>query len=111
MNPIIIDNNLSAQLKVIHDNGDSLAIDGANGTWFKIALSEDATFTLTNIQNNIEYIFQCVSADGVITITLPNTADLVPQAEITLTATGAERLIGMIYDGTNRRWFISEEII
>lgn len=110
MNPIIIDNNLSAQLKVIHDNGDSLAIDGANGTWFKATLTADKTFTLTNIVPNIEYIFQCVSNNGVITIILPNTADKVPQSEIALTATGAERLISMIYDGTNRRWFISEEI-
>ena len=47
MNPIIIDNNLSAQLKVIHDNGDSLAIDGVNGTWFNISVDANSSVATT----------------------------------------------------------------
>jgi len=85
MNPIIIDNNLSAQLKVIHDNGSSLAIDGANGTWFNVETDTDGVLSLVNDAIGVQYgvLIENTNTKDVITITLP-VKDKKPSKVITI---------------------------
>lgn len=111
MNPIIIDNNLSAQLKVIHDNADSLAIDGANGSWFNISVNANSSFTFSNITTGIVYEFLIKNSHltDTITITLPNTADIKSDLSYDITADSYIEL-SMFYDGTNRIWQVSNEL-
>jgi hypothetical protein len=99
MNPIIIDNNLSAQLKVIHDNGDSLAIDGANGTWFDIEIDTNGSITLSNIAVGVFYYLNIKNshATDAINITLP--AHIGDPTPAVITA-GDYLKVQIFYDGT-----------
>ena len=76
MNPIIINNELSSSVLTIYDNGSSLAIDGANGTYFLVAIDTNAAYTFSNIIAGIKYTIRIKNThvSDTITITNPNVA-------------------------------------
>ena len=113
MNPIIINNELSGSVHIIHDNGSSLAIDGANGTYFKIATGINSSFTFSNLATGVVYGILIKNSDLTedITITLPNTADILPALIATVDIPAGSYIeFSVFYDGTNRIWQISEEL-
>ena len=88
----------------------SLTIDGANGNFFLISISANASFSLSNIVQNVQYYFMIKNTGASsITITLPNTADIKSALTVTIGASKTKEL-AMIYNGTNRYWQISEEL-
>ena len=95
----------------IYDNGDSLAIDGANGTWFNIFVNANSSFTFSNIATGVVYEFLIKNSHltDTITITLPNTADIKSDSSYDITA-GSYIELSMFYDGTNRIWQVSDEL-
>lgn len=88
-----------------------LSVDGANGNYFLIEISANASFSLSNIAVGTQYYFRIKNTSaGAITITLPNTADIKKAATFTVGASNKYVEAAMIYDGTNRTWQISEEL-
>lgn len=96
-----------------YDNGSSLAIDGANGTYFKIATGVNSSFTFSNLATGVVYGILIKNSDLAddITITLPNTADILPALIATVDIPAGSYIeFSVFYDGTNRIWQISEEL-
>jgi len=89
----------------------SLTLDLATNTDYKVTLSADSLYDLSNIPTNIICYFLIISSNGLIQVTLPNTAnDNAPALSTPIRTTGAARWITLLYDGTNRYWAISEEM-
>jgi hypothetical protein len=101
MNPIIINNELSgAAVHTIHDNVDSLAIDGVNGTWFDIELDANGSITLANIPIGV-FVYLNIKnthATDNISITIP--AHIGDPTPAVITA-GDYLKVQIFYDGTN----------
>lgn len=88
----------------------NLSIDGANGNFFLITVSANASYSLSNIASGTMYYFVITNSGASdIVITLPNTADIKASATVTIKA-GKKKELAMIFDGTNRYWQISEEL-
>lgn len=89
----------------------TLEIDVADSTYFKVSLNADELFDLSNIPTNKILYFLIISTNGLIQVTLPNAAnDKVPALSTAIRATGRSRWITLLFDGTNRYWAISEEM-
>lgn len=89
----------------------NLNIDGAIGNFFLVTLSANASFTLANIEVGVQYYFVIKnSGSSTTTVTLPNTADIKSAMIINVSAYKTVEL-AMIFDGTNRIWQISEELV
>lgn len=107
MYPIIIDNNLSAQLIVIYDNADSLAIDGANGTYFVIAAADSGNITHSNIVEGVVYTLQIKnvkSPDADIVITYPTAAGNIRSTPTRTIPTGKYLEIQLLKIGSTYVW-------
>lgn len=88
----------------------SLTLDLAANNIFNIELSANASFSLTNPETTRDYYFYVKNTSAsAITITLPNTADVVASATQTIAATKT-RAFAMQWNGTKRIWQVSEEI-
>ena len=99
--------------KIIYDNGSSLDIDGANGNYFKIATGVNSSFTFSNLATGVVYGILIKNSDlaNDITITLPNTADILPALIATVDVPAGSYIeFSVFYDGNNRIWQISEEL-
>jgi hypothetical protein len=101
---------INAKLLVQFYTQTSLSIDGANGNFFLVTVSVNASFSLSNIATGTMYYF-VITNNGAsdITITLPNTADIKSSATVIIKA-GKTKEIAMIFNGTKRYWQISEEL-
>jgi hypothetical protein len=91
---------LKKDKQTIYDNGDSLAVDGANGTWFEIETDTDGSITLSNIPTGV-FIYLNIKnthATNNISITIPaHIGDTTPAV---ITA-GDYLKVQIFYDGTN----------
>jgi len=107
MNPIIIDNNLSEQLKVIYDNSSSLAIDGANGTYFTIAATDSGAITHSNIIEGVVYTLQIKNAKSPaadIVVTYPTAAGNISSTPTRTIPTGKYLEIELLKVGSTYIW-------
>lgn len=85
-------------------------IDGNNGNYFWVTATTSLSFTLNNIEIGVPYYFYIHnSSTASITVTFPNTADLRPSSTFSITK-NYKYVIGMIYDGIMRTWFISARV-
>lgn len=106
-----IQTQLSAKLQTIFYSQSNLTIDGANGNYFLVTLSANASYSLSNIATGVQYYFRIKNTSGsAITITLPNTADIKSVLAFGVGASNKYKEVAMIYDGTNRTWEIGEEL-
>jgi hypothetical protein len=108
---IVGSGNIEVGMPTIFYSQTSLTVDGANGNYFLIELSANASFSLSNIVAGTQYYFRIKNTSGsAITITLPNTADIKASATFTVGASNKHKEVAMIFDGTKRTWQISEEL-
>jgi hypothetical protein len=112
MNPIIINNELSgAAVHTIHDNVDSLAIDGVNGTWFNVELDSNSSITLSNITAGVEYsiLIKNIAEINTITITFPDDEDIKIADTFTIGA-GKYVEVSLFNNGIYNVWQVSKEM-
>lgn len=90
----------------------NLSINGNNGTYFICSISGNSSFMLSNIATGVSYIIRIKNtSSSAITITLPTTADIKPFNTFTIAANNVYRELSLIYDGTNRIWQVSVELV
>jgi hypothetical protein len=88
----------------------NLTIDWDNWKIFKITLSWDDTFSLSNIVTWKYYTFYITNSTWwIIDVTLPDTADIKADDVIWMNAWKTIE-ISLFYDWTNRYWQVSEEL-
>ena len=88
----------------------SLTLDLATYNIFNVELSANASFSISNPETTRDYYFYVKNTGAsAITITLPNTADVVASATQTIAATKT-KAFAMQWNGTKRIWQVSEEI-
>ena len=104
--------------KFVNGKGDYLSIksqtdlnlDGLNYNYFKVTLSGNASFSGldTLIIGRPYYVGITNANSSMITIPLPNTADIFNKPEITINAE-KNREIQIVWDGSKRSWHGSAE--
>ncbi|MCO5251002.1 MAG: hypothetical protein M9949_06225 [Candidatus Kapabacteria bacterium] len=86
----------------------NLTIDFNNGSWIVATIAANASFSLSNVQENFAYLITVKNSSGSgIVITLPNTADEFQRATERIAPTSSKDF-SLIYDGTIRRWLVSD---